>query len=258
MIEFSGPGMRSKDNRIVIKPHPAFLLDIMQDGYCLNCYDIMNIDFAVDDHMVRIGNEKAVRVVEHLFSALYGLDIFGIKLEVWGEEFPIYDGSSLEYAKKLYGQVHEPMPTLKIDRPVTAASGDSFLHFVPGSDPDLTIAMEFSHPYISTQKINITVNRENYITEIAPARTFKFTTEDDEQLKDLPTYGIGITSSRIHSREPLRFADEQIRHKILDLLGDLYFTGGRLRGSIRARNTYHLLNHDFVKKIKATISKQKT
>jgi UDP-3-O-acyl-N-acetylglucosamine deacetylase len=72
--------------------------------------------------------------------------------------------------------------------------------------------------------------------------------KNDPRLRDLPPYGFGITRDRVYAREPLRYPDEAVRHKILDLLGDLYVLQGRLSGRITARNTSHWLNIAFAKK----------
>jgi len=106
-----------------------------------------------------------------------------------------------------------------------------------------------SHPYIGTQQYTVNLNRDTYRQEIAPARTFVYTDESDHRLQNLPPYGIGITEARIYSAEPLRFVDEPVRHKILDLLGDMFVLQRRLCGSIQAYNTYHILNARFVAEI---------
>ncbi len=203
--------------------------------------------------MVSIGIDRKIKVVEHLFSALYGLDLFKVKIEASGGECPIFDGSSIEYARKLWDFACDHTPILTVDCPVNVVSGDSFLNFTPDRDRLLTIEVEFFHPYIGTQQLRIRLDRETYLREIAPARTFVFTTEDDERLKNLPPYGIGVTSNKVYSREPLRFADELIRHKTLDLLGDLFLAGGKLCGRIKARNTFHQLNHEFVNAIRRSV-----
>src|SRR4030042_1128297 len=248
MIEFTGHGISSQNNRILIERSSDFLFKIMNNGKCEATYNFANIHYSVDNHTVCIGIDKRIHVVEHFFSALYGLEIFGVGIEVWGEEFPIFDGSSLEYAARFRDFNHNRSPELMIDRTLAVESGNSYLKYGPDNDQHLRINMEFSHPFINTQKISIKIDRDTYFKEIAPARTFIFTTEDDTRLKNLPPYGIGITREKSYSHEPLRFTDELIRHKVLDLLGDLYFVGGKICGHIQARNTFHRLNHEFVKK----------
>jgi UDP-3-O-acyl-N-acetylglucosamine deacetylase len=109
--------------------------------------------------------------------------------------------------------------------------------------------MELHHPYIRAQRIEVEINEENYLRDIAPARTFVFTSEEDPRLQDLPPYGIGITRNKTYSAEPLRFPDELVRHKVLDLLGDLFVMKRSLVGRITGRNTSHSLNLQFVRAV---------
>ncbi|MEO0190127.1 MAG: UDP-3-O-acyl-N-acetylglucosamine deacetylase, partial [candidate division WOR-3 bacterium] len=196
---------------------------------------------------------KKVKVVEHLFSALYGLNIFNIGIEIYGGELPFFDGSSMDFVRILKNfPVKENSEFLKINRTCFVRERNSFIFFEPNGN-ELCIDMELNHPYIGKQKISIKITKENYIKEIAPARTFVFTDESDLRLKNLPPYGIGITRKKIYSAEPLRFPDEPVRHKILDLLGDIYILRKKLVGKIIARNTSHRLNLQFVKEFVSII-----
>jgi UDP-3-O-acyl-N-acetylglucosamine deacetylase len=112
--------------------------------------------------------------------------------------------------------------------------------------------MELFHPFISKQNISLEIDEKSYVSEIAPSRTFVFTDESDPRLKDLPPYGIGITKNNIYSSEPLRYKDEPVRHKILDLLGDLYVLKKKLFGKITGRNTSHILNLEFARELTKT------
>jgi len=109
--------------------------------------------------------------------------------------------------------------------------------------------MGLEHAYIGSQQITINLDPSTYRQEIAPARTFVYTDETDPRLQNLPPYGIGITENRIFAAEPLRFLDEPVRHKILDLCGDLFILQQRLCGTLRAYNTFHRLNHRFVSRV---------
>jgi UDP-3-O-acyl-N-acetylglucosamine deacetylase len=109
--------------------------------------------------------------------------------------------------------------------------------------------MVLSHAYIGSQRIVCTLSPQFYTKEIAPARTFVFTNEDDPRLKNLPPYGIGITKNGIRAVTPLRFPDEPVRHKLLDLLGDLYVLKRNLYGRITGRNTSHRINLEFVRRL---------
>jgi len=202
-----------------------------------------------ENHTITFGKEKRVRVVEHLFSTLYGLNIFNVKIDLYGDELPFFDGSSWDFVKLLRdfpGQ--KDAAVFKIRKNIIVQENDSFILFEP-DDAGLFIDMELNHPYIGIQKIFLEITIENYIKEISPARTFVFTDESDPRIKKLPPYGIGITPEKIYSSEPLRFPDEPVRHKILDLLGDLYVLRKKLLGRIKAKNISHKLNLEFVRQI---------
>ncbi|MEO0161508.1 MAG: UDP-3-O-acyl-N-acetylglucosamine deacetylase [candidate division WOR-3 bacterium] len=199
----------------------------------------------VENHTLVMG--KNLMVVEHLLSALNGLGIFNIQIDVFGKEVPFFDGSSQEFVKILAHYPESPPPRLKVNTKILVKGENSYILYEPMDGDVLFVEMELEHPYIGTQKLALTINRENYIKEIAPARTFVFTTESDPRLKKLPPYGIGITAQGIYAHEPLRFDDEPVRHKILDFLGDLYVLKRKLTGRIKAKNTSHALNLQFVK-----------
>ena len=204
----------------------------------------------VDNHLVVFGQKPRVSVIEHLFSALYGLDLYGVRIDVFGDELPIFDGSSKRFGEALRQfEKRRSLDALKIHDRVEIRSHGSFLCYEPTDRNALYIDMELHHPYIQTQRITLDINAESYMREIASSRTFVFTDEHDPRLRDLPPYGIGITQDAVYSAEPARFKNELVRHKVLDLLGDLYVLQGRIVGKITARNTSHDLNMQFVKTV---------
>jgi UDP-3-O-acyl-N-acetylglucosamine deacetylase len=209
----------------------------------------------VDNHLVNLGRRHPVRVVEHLFSALYGLNYFTIRIDLFHAELPFFDGSSLAFARALAklgsprtAPIQHPAQTVRVRR------GRSFLEYRPEPDDRLVVDMTLRHAFIGTQRYKLTVTPSTYNNEIAPARTVVFTDERDPRLTLLPPYGFALTRRGYFSSAPPRFSDEAVRHKILDLLGDLYVLGGRLRGTITGRNTSHILNYKLVHKILESIS----
>jgi UDP-3-O-[3-hydroxymyristoyl] N-acetylglucosamine deacetylase len=210
--------------------------------------DLKNI--RVDNHLVNLGWRNPVRVVEHLFSALYGLNFFAVRIDFYRDELPFFDGSSLAFARAL-AKLGSPRtaPKKYFAQTVRVRRGLSFLEYCPGPDDRLVVDMTLRHAFIGTQRYKWTVAPNTYKKEIAPARTFVFTDERDPRLTLLPPYGFALTRRGYFSSEPLRFSDEAVRHKILDLLGDLYVLGGRLCGTITGHNTSHVLNYQLVRKI---------
>lgn len=243
-----GNGLNGSYNRVEITPAKKFILNQYNNGK----KDMVSLklnNVFVENHTIVIGPEKETKVVEHLFSALYGLSIFNVKIDLFGKELPFFDGSSQDFVKLLIPyKLDRNIETIKLNREIFIKDKASYIHYEPCSK-GLFIEMELTHPFIKKQHIALTINRENYIKEIAPARTFVFTDETDPRIKNLPPYGIGITKNGIFSNEPLRFPDEPVRHKILDFLGDLYVLQKKLAGRVKAYNTSHILNLKFVRRL---------
>ncbi len=249
-IEITGNCLHGGDSRLEIVASDRFALSV-----CGHCRESQNISLdienvRVDNHLVSLGEKPQLHVVEHLFSALYGLQLFNVRIDVYGNEIPFFDGSSQEFVVSLQDMQNRIVPDiLRFNKCISVRLGESFIRYEPLDEEKLIIEMELHHPHIKMQKIAIELNEDSYIHEIAPARTFVFTDEKDTRLKNLPPYGIGITKDNVYSSEPLRFSNELVRHKILDLLGDLFVLKKKLSGKIRCRNTSHYLNFLFVKKL---------
>ncbi|KPJ74213.1 hypothetical protein AMJ52_01460 [candidate division TA06 bacterium DG_78] len=247
---FEGTCLNGRDGKVTVSTSNRLSLFFHRDSQAPVAIPL-NIDaVTVQHHLVSLGKSPKIKIIEHLFSALYGLNLFKVKIDFGSDELPFYDGSSAPFVTLLSriknsSSVDHFMP----ERAIIVTESDSFLHYEPVQDNNLNIDMQLSHPYITTQRVIITVNKKNYTREIAPARTFVYTTEDDPRLKNLPPYGIGVTRKKFYSATPLRFRNELVRHKILDLLGDLYVIKKRLVGKITCKNTSHYLNLKFVKKL---------
>ncbi|UCC12130.1 MAG: UDP-3-O-acyl-N-acetylglucosamine deacetylase [candidate division WOR-3 bacterium] len=204
----------------------------------------------VENHLVVFGRGPIVSVVEHLFSALYGLGVYDVRIDVHGNALPFFDGSSKRFADMLQPfNEKKPVDAMTIHERLDIREAESFICYEPTDGDRLYIEMELRHPFIQTQRIELAINKESYLRDIAPARTFVFTSEEDPRLRNLPPYGIGITRTKVYSAEPLRFPDELVRHKVLDLLGDLYILRRRITGKITACNTSHRLNLQFVRAV---------
>ena len=119
---------------------------------------IQNI--SVNNHFVVYGSEPRVHVVEHLFSALYGLNAYNLRVDVYGDELPFYDGSSKRFVETLrHFETKQTVDTLVIQNRVEIRASESFLYFEPSRENTLCIDMELHHPYIQTQKIELEINR---------------------------------------------------------------------------------------------------
>jgi UDP-3-O-[3-hydroxymyristoyl] N-acetylglucosamine deacetylase len=210
-------------------------------------YDIGNI--RIEDHSVTIDAQTRLHVVEHLFSALCGLSLFNVRVDVYGDELPFFDGSSWDFVQALKVFENGYKRTAMLRDSVEVTEGESHLSYTPSNGGSMIFEMSLTHPHIGTQHIVINAEPKNYASEVAPARTFLFVNENDPRLQRLPPYGIGITKRSTYSAQPLRFPDEPVRHKLLDLLGDLYILRTRLVGKITGVNTSHRLNLLFASKL---------
>jgi UDP-3-O-[3-hydroxymyristoyl] N-acetylglucosamine deacetylase len=247
-VTFEGTCLSGAHGRVTVSPSNQLSFFFHKDSQAAVNIPLNSDTITAHNHLVSLGTSPKIKIIEHLFSALYGLNFFKVKIDFWSNEIPFFDGSSEPFVTLLSrirnsSSVDHFMPK----RTIIVSEGDSSLRYEPGQNNNLTIDMQLSHPYITTQQIIIMVNKKNYIREIAPARTFVYTTDSDPRLKNLPPYGIGVTRKRCYSAAPLRFHDELVRHKILDLLGDLYVLKKSLIGKITAKNTSHRMNLKFAK-----------
>ena len=199
-----------------------------------------------------------VHTIEHLLSALYGMDIDNALIEVNGGEVPILDGSAKPWveafmsvglktqeADRVFLEVTEPLSILKRDRSVVVLPCDNFQITCTSTDDRKT----------HTQHLDLTIDSEVFVKEIAAARTFTIY-EDIEPLVKIGKIKGGtldcavvIKGSAILSNEPLRFSDEFVRHKMLDIIGDLALLGKPLKGHVIAIKTGHAMNIELAKAI---------
>jgi UDP-3-O-acyl-N-acetylglucosamine deacetylase len=199
-------------------------------------------NIAVENHLVHLGRKPRIRVVEHLFSALYGLNLFRCRIDLDHYELPFFDGSSRTFVRVL-DKFARSRPAAIRGRAAMVYRGRSFLTYRPEPRDKLLVDMTLRHSFIGLQRIKLAITPLSYKREIASARTFVFTDTRDKRLKKLPPYGFAVTKQGVFSSLPPRFPDEAVRHKVLDLLGDLFVLGGRLVGTITGYNTSHALNY---------------
>lgn len=199
----------------------------------------------------------SVGTVEHVLSAAAGEGLDNCLIEIEGPEVPILDGSALPFVRLFHAAGFERQAArvrpLHLDRPVEVVRGDRSVLYEPDG-PGLTITYEidFPHPIVGRQSLTLTVRPEEYSARIAPARTFGFA-RDVEALRSRGLARGGSLHNAVVLDDtgvasgPLRFRDEFVRHKILDLIGDLALLGRPLAGHIRARKAGHALHIEFAR-----------
>ena len=203
---------------------------------------------------IKSGNTK-IHTIEHVLSSLSGSGVDNVIIEMDAGEPPIMDGSAKHYVNLI--QKAEPIEQDKdreyfvLDEPISVTNGNSSLIVLPHDGLKITCTSADDRG-IHTQHLSIELDPETYISDIAPARTFTIFEDVEELLKLGMIRGgsldnaILLKGDKIISKEPLRFDDELVRHKILDIIGDITLLGIPLKGHIVAVRPGHALNHKLV------------
>jgi len=204
-------------------------------------------------------NGTKIKTVEHILAALAGLGIDNAFVEVSGPEIPILDGSSMELTSLILkggiAKQSKKRPYMRITSPVVLTDGHAEIAAFPYNGRRITYRIHFNHHLLGEQKMSLELTEENFTIEIAPARTFGFL-KDVEFLKANGfarggsfDNAIILGESGILNGSGLRFKDEFVRHKILDLVGDLSLLGFPIYGHIIANKSGHTTNLKFLKKL---------
>ena len=205
------------------------------------------------------GNGAIVSTIEHLMASFSGLDIDNALVEVDDYEIPIMDGSARQFTRALIdvGVVIQDKPRhlFIVNEPIEIKDGDKWVRVEPEPCFKISCTIEFDHPLIGLQKIVYDRAEHNFEQKISAARTFGFV-KDLELLKKFSLgrggsldNAIVIDNDKILNEGGLRYADEFVRHKLLDCLGDFSLLGMPIQGHIITHKSGHLLNHLFIKKL---------
>ena len=203
------------------------------------------------------GNAK-IHTIEHVLSALSGCGIDNAIIELDASEPPILDGSAKPYVELIQSaepvDLDEEREFLKLSSPISVSSGNRSIIALPHDGLRITCTSADDRG-IHVQHMSIDIDPENYVQEIAPSRTFTLYEDIEELLKLGKIRGgsldsaVVIKGGQIMSKEPLRFEDEFVRHKILDIVGDLCLLGKPLHAHIIAVRPGHSLNSELTAKI---------
>jgi UDP-3-O-[3-hydroxymyristoyl] N-acetylglucosamine deacetylase/3-hydroxyacyl-[acyl-carrier-protein] dehydratase len=266
-VSFSGIGLHTGSlTTVTFKPAPEnagitfFRVDL--DGSPAIPANIDNVVDVSRGTTIGIGDAK-VHTVEHALAAMVGLGIDNLNIELDAEEIPNGDGSSLPVMAALQkaGIVEQSADKqfITVDRPVDYRQGDVTLSILPADELRVSMTIAYDHVAIGTQYASYTITEDTFTREIAPARTFCFLRE----VKMLQEKGL-IRGGSLESavvigddtilNDELRFPDEFVRHKILDLIGDMYLLGRPVKGHVVGVKGGHEKNVLFSKQIKEMIS----
>ncbi|MBT0726199.1 UDP-3-O-acyl-N-acetylglucosamine deacetylase [Rosenbergiella australiborealis] len=230
------------------------------------------VDFPADAKFVRdtmlstcLINDQGIRIstVEHLNSALAGLGIDNIIVEVDAPEIPIMDGSAAPFVYLLMDagveELNSAKKFLRVKQAVRVEDGDKWAEVKPYNGFSLDFTIDFKHPAIdsSSQNYRLNFSTEAFIRQISRARTFGFM-RDIEQLQSRGLClggsldcAIGLDDFRVLNEEGLRFDDEFVRHKMLDAIGDLFMCGHNMIGAFSAYKSGHGLNNKLLQAVLA-------
>jgi UDP-3-O-[3-hydroxymyristoyl] N-acetylglucosamine deacetylase len=200
-----------------------------------------------------LSNREGVHVatVEHLLAALAGNRIDNAVVELDGPEVPIMDGSAAPFTRLIQdvGIEMQDMPrrAIKIMKPVEVVGSGSSAALLPDSGFSMSFEIDFDNPLIRHQDISLNIDPDVFNDELAPARTFGLL-DDWPRLKaaGLAQGGsldnaVVISGNRVLNADGLRFADEFVRHKLVDAIGDLFLAGGAIIGHFRGLRSGHAL-----------------
>ncbi len=252
-LEFSGVGLHSgAPVTMRLLPAPA------GSGIVFRRTDLDNFEIAaIGRNVAKVSYATSlmrqgvlISTTEHLLSAFIGMGIDNVIVEINNLELPILDGSALPYVEAFQSagirEQRRRRETLRVLHPVEVREGDKFIGVYPGSGYRISYTIEFPTP-IGQQKTCVDLAAETYGSEIAPARTFGYKA-DERKLRDMGLIRGASAENAIILREsgpengPLRFPDEYVRHKVLDLIGDLALAGRRLEGHVVAVRAGHAMH----------------
>lgn len=200
-----------------------------------------------------------IKTIEHVLAALSGLGVDNVVIEIDAGEVPVLDGSSGPFVRliRAAGVVSQKraQPFLKITQPIEVSDGVRRVTIEPSSTPRVTYTIAYDHPLIGHQSFDFEYSASGFEREIADARTFGFLRE----VEALWSRGLGkggsldntvvLSETGVMNQTGLRFRDEFVRHKILDLVGDLALMGMPFIGHVKADRSGHALHTKLVAEI---------
>lgn len=262
-VSCSGIGLHSgKPVNIRLLPAPKgrgilFIVKEEENHYEINASleNLADTDFSISLR----GNGGIVITIEHLLSTLSSMGIDNLYIELDSSEVPIMDGSSLDFINLIrHAGILEQggiKQYIKIIKEIAISEGEKSISVKPSTYPQITYSIYFDHPAIGSQSYSYYPSEANFINKIAPARTFTLL-RDVERLwaKGLAKGGslknaVVVGDHDILNEGGLRYKDEFVRHKILDLIGDISLLGAPIIGHITASRSGHALNTRLISEI---------
>lgn len=263
VVRATGVGLHSGVRvNLVLRPAAPDTGIVFHRVDCSPVIDIPTDPYAVVDTRLCSGLTRAgakVGTVEHLMSALAGLGIDNVHVDVDAEEIPILDGSAgpFVYLLASVGSVGQGVPRrfIRVRKPVEVVEGDKWVRLTPHDGFRLEFSIHFNHPAVDRSGTEVAVDfaADDYGREVARARTFGFM----QDVEFMRSHGLALGGSlanaivmdeyRVLNSDGLRYRDEFVRHKVLDAIGDLYIVGHPLLAVYSAHKSGHALNNQILR-----------
>jgi len=212
------------------------------------------------------GKNTYIHTIEHLMSAVYGLGIDNLIVEITGSECPGLDGSAFIFAQKIIKSGIVEQDALKnfykVKEPIYISDNSSHLVALPSDTLRISYTLDYPNSILNSQYASFEITPDSYLKEISSARTFCL----EEEVDKLKTIGLGKGSDFNNTvvigkngviNNKFRFSNEPVRHKICDLIGDLALLGMPLKAHIIGIRSGHILNTKLVKSLKNVFNKEK-
>jgi len=260
-VECGGIGLHSgAPVSLRILPAPA------GSGICFRRTDLDNFEVeATSRNVARVSYATSlmkkgvlISTTEHVLSAFIGCGVDNAIVELDNLELPILDGSAIPFVELIQRagvrKQRRARTYLRIRRELELREGDKFIAIYPAEKYSVAYTINFPHPLIGRETIRVELGNGNYVAEIAPARTFGFLHEADAMRQQGLIRGASTDNAIVLTRDglmnpPLRYADEFVRHKVLDLIGDLALIGKQILGSVVADRAGHAMHTALVSRL---------
>jgi UDP-3-O-[3-hydroxymyristoyl] N-acetylglucosamine deacetylase len=216
----------------------------------------------------KIGASGAtVQTIEHFMAALFACEVNNLIVEISGPEMPIFDGSSLPYVEMIEKagilEQNARQNVYTLDAPCSFTMGETQIMALPSQEFRVSYVLHYPQsPYLKSQYISVCLNPSSFKKEIAPSRTFALLKEVEPLIQKgilknaALEHGVVIDGERVLNPEGVRFSDEMVRHKVLDLMGDIALLGWQLRVHLIGIKTGHAANHAIAKELRKSLRKQ--
>lgn len=262
-VSTTGHGLHTgQASRITLRPAPGYT------GYVFRRTDLNNFEIpAAPQFVARVSYATTlmrqgvmIATVEHLLAALVGCNIDNCFIDIDSLEIPILDGSAEPFVEMIEqagtAPLEAPRQFLRVLKRVEVVDGQRRMSIAPSSSLKISCLIEFPHPMIGTQRHEVEITNGQFAKQVGAARTFGFL-DEIEALRDLGlTRGGSLDNAivltpegGILNREGLRFTDEFVRHKIIDIIGDLALFGMPVLGLVEAERSGHGIHTALVARV---------